>query len=143
MHRLAGVQVEDVADPVAQAQRVWSRLGEARRLEAVELGTRCLEPAPVGLARARVVHLLGHAGAKIGPELLPLAGEHAVPLQIAEPAVIGNDLEAITDRLPAASGAVAPVRALARQISDQLRALDRVERVDAAADRNLPAPADS
>ena len=38
VHRLARVEVEHVADPVAEAERVGRRLGQPGGLEAVELG---------------------------------------------------------------------------------------------------------
>ena len=60
-------------------------------------------------------------------------------LQVAEGAVVGDDLEAVAQRLEAAPRAVAAVAALADEIAEQRRALDDAElgdraRVDALAD---------
>ena len=44
---------------------------------------------------------------------LPLEREQAVPLEIAERAVVGEDVEAVGRALERAAGAMAPVRALA------------------------------
>ena len=69
-----------------------------------------------GRAAARGHDLLGHAGAEVGRQALPLDGQHAVALQVAERAVVRDDLEAVADRLPPAAGAVAAVRALADEV---------------------------
>ena len=127
VHRLARVEVEHVADPVAEAERVRRRLGQPGRLEPVELAPRELERALVLVADARLADLVGDAGAEVGAEPLPLAGQHPVALQVAEAAVVGDDLEPVADRLPAAARAVAAVAALAGELADQLRALDRVQ----------------
>src|SRR6201992_3370589 len=72
VHRLARVQVEDVADPEGEAERVRGELvepgrGESRVLAAGDL-QRPFEFAP----DARFAYLLGDAGAEVGPEPLPL-----------------------------------------------------------------------
>src|SRR6476469_6648932 len=46
-------------------------------------------------------------------------------LEIAESAVVGDDLEAVGQRLEAASGPVAPALALGNQVTDERRALRR------------------
>src|SRR5215216_4564689 len=50
VHRLAGVEVEHVADPVAQAERVRRRGGEPRAGEPPVLGGRALQRRTVGVA---------------------------------------------------------------------------------------------
>ena len=130
MHRLACVEVEHVADPIAEAERVGRRLRHPGGLEAVELGTRDLERSLVLVAGPRLADLVGDAGAEVGAEALPLASEHPVALQIAEAAVVGHDLEPVPHRLPAATRAVAAVAPLASELADQLGALDRVKRRD-------------
>ncbi len=58
-------------------------------------------------------------------------------LEVAEGAVVGDDLEAVAQRLEAAAGAVAAVGALAHQRRQQLRPLGAVEDVDAGEDLGL------
>ena len=58
-------------------------------------------------------------------------------LEVAEAAVVGDDLEPVAHRLPAAAGAVAAVSALAGQLADQLGALQRIEGLDPVADLGL------
>src|SRR5438477_2955463 len=127
MHGLAGVQVEHVADSIAEAQRVGGRIGETTRLKALELDPRDLERALVGTAHARLADLVRGPGAQVGPQALPLAGQEPVTLEIAKAAVVRDDLEAVAHRLPAATGAVPAVRPLSGELADQLRALHRIE----------------
>ena len=87
------------------------------------LGAAHLEALAVGVAVPGGLDLLGHVRAQLGAEALPLAGQHAVALEVAEGAVVGDDLEAVAQRLPAAAGLVAPVGARAGELGDQLRAL--------------------
>ena len=47
------------------------------------------------------------------PRALPLDGEHAVPLQIAERAVVGHQFEAVVGALEGAPGTVAAVAPIA------------------------------
>src|ERR1700733_380268 len=139
LHRLAGVEVEDEADPVAQAERVRRRGGEPGVDEAVVLAGRELERAAVLVAAAGQLDLLGDAGAQIGGERLPLDSQHPVALQIAESTVVGDDLEAVAKRLEAAPGAVAPVRPIAGEIGQQRGARVGVERPDGLVDPLLAA----
>jgi hypothetical protein len=73
----------------------------------------------------------------MGPKALPLAGEQAMALEVAKAPVVGDDLEAVADRLPATARAVAAIAALARERPDQLGALQRVQSIDPAADVRL------
>ena len=93
-------------------------------------------PLEVG-ADAGFAHLLGHAGAEVGPEPLPLAGQHPVALQVAEGAVVGDDLEAVAERLEAPPGAVAAVGPLTDHRRQQLGPLGAVEDVDPGEDLGL------
>ena len=52
-------------------------------------------------------------------------------LQVAERAVVGDDLEAVAQRLVAAAGAVAAVAPRADQVAQQRRALVAGQRADA------------
>ena len=88
-------------------------------------------PAP-GLA-----DLVGDAGAEVRAQPLPLAGEHPVALQVAEGAVVGDDLEAVAQRLQAAARAVAAVGRSPDQSREQLGALVAVEHVEPGADLGL------
>src|SRR5215210_3855243 len=123
MHRLAGVQVEHVADAVGEAQRVRRELGTACLDEAGMLGVRALEPAPEEVGDPCGLELLGDLRPEVGREPLPLDGEHAMALQVAEGAVVGYDLEAVGDRLEAAPGAVAAVAPLPAELGSQVGAL--------------------
>ena len=125
VHRLAGVEVEHVADPVGEAERVGRLLGEAGVGEPLVLGPRDLERPLELAAEPRFLDLAGDAGAEVGAEPLPLAGQHPVALEVAEGAVVGDDLEAVAQRLEAAAGPVAAVGALADQRGEQLGPLGR------------------
>src|SRR5688500_18709780 len=126
VHGLARGEVEHVADPVTEAERVRGSVGQTLALEPLELGSRQLDRLLVGIPDARLAGLLGDAGAELGAEPLPLTGEHPVALQVAEAAVVRDDLEPVAHCLPAAPGAVAAVAPLAGELADQLRPLDRV-----------------
>ena len=58
-------------------------------------------------------------------------------LQVAEAAVVGDDLEAVAQRLEAAAGAVAAVAPLADQVGEQPRPLVGLEHVEPGADLGL------
>ena len=110
LHRLAGVEVEDEADPVAEAQRVRRGVWRPRPSAAARTRRlRDLERAAVLVAAAGELDLLGNAGAEVGRQRLPLDRQHPVALQVAERAVVGDDLEAVAQRLEPAPGAVAAV----------------------------------
>ena len=123
VHRLARVHVEDVADAEAEAERVRRGVAQAGRGEALVLLLGALERARIEVAGAGLDDLVGHAGAEVGREALPLDREHAVALEVAEGAVVRDDLEAVAQRLEPPTGAVAAVRALADKVGEQLRAL--------------------
>ena len=57
-------------------------------------------------------------------QALPLDGEHAVALQVAERAVVGEHVEAVVDALERAAGPMTPVEALPHVGLQQLGALD-------------------
>ena len=137
VHGLARVEVEHVADPVAEAEGVGGGLAEALGLQPLELAPRDLERPLVLRPGAGIAHLLRDPGAQVRPQALPLAGQHPVALEVAEAAVVGDDLEPVAHRLPAAAGAVAAVSPLAGQLADQLGALQRVEGLDPVADLGL------
>ena len=143
VHRLACVEVEHVADPVAEAERVRRRGGEPGGREPVVLRGGAVERGAVGVALAGRDDLLRHAGAEGRRERLPLHGQHAVALEVAERAVVRHDLEAVAQRLEAAAGTVAAVPALARQVAQQRRPLLRrraPRRRRACAPRRCPRP---
>src|SRR5687767_6659766 len=103
VHRLTGVEVEDVADAIAEAQGVGRGLRKAFGLKAIELRPRRLEAAAVEIAGPGIVHLLGHARAQVGRQALPLAGQHPVALEVAKATVVRDDLEPVANRLPPAA----------------------------------------
>ena len=123
VQRLARIELEHVADAIGEAERIRRLLGEAFAAQPLVLGARDLERALVLAAEAGLHELVRDVGAEIRGEPLPLAGEQAVPLQIAERAVVGDDLEAVAERLEAAAGAVAPVLALADELAEERGAL--------------------
>ena len=65
LHRLARVEVEHVADAVAEAQRVGRLALAALAGQPLVLGARDVERAAVVVAAAGGVDLLGHAGAEV------------------------------------------------------------------------------
>ncbi len=123
LHRLARVEIEDEAQPVAEAQRIRRRAAQSAVDEALVLEPRKLQRAAVVIAAAGLVDLFGHACAQLGAERLPLHGQHPVALQVAEGAVVGDDLKPVAKRLEAAPGPMAAVVALAHQLVQQGRAL--------------------
>ena len=140
VHRLARVQVEDVADAEGEAERVGGELLEPGGGEPLVLVAGDFQGPLEFAADARFAHLLGDARAEVGAEPLPLHGQQAVALQVAEGAVVGDDLEAVAERLEAAAGAVAAVVALADDGGEHLAALVRAEPVDPGADLRLRRP---
>ena len=80
LHRLAGVQVEDEADPVTQAERVGSSCLKTLAAQPLVLGGREVKCASIVLTAARKLDLLRNSGAEIRRERLPLDGQHAVAL---------------------------------------------------------------
>src|SRR4051794_29899014 len=123
VHRLARVHVEDVANPVAKAERVWSQVRADAAANPLVLGRGALEPRAVVVCHTGVRELPGDAGAEIGTQRLPLDRQQPVALEVAERAVVGDDLEAVADGLEAAPGPVPAVGALTDQVGQQLRAL--------------------
>src|SRR4051812_43476646 len=131
LHRLAGIEVEHVADAEAEAQRVGRLALAALGAQALPLGRRGLVGAAHVVAAAGRLDLLGHAGAEVRRQPLPLDGQHPVALEVAEGAVVGDDLEAVTQGLEAAAGAVAAVRPSADEVAEERRAVLGVERAEA------------
>src|SRR3989442_2129045 len=119
LHRLAGVALEDVADPVGEARRVWRAALQAGGHEVLVGDARYVERAAVLVAHSRGLYLLRHVRTEVRAQALPLTGEHPVALEVAERAVVGHDLEAVAQRLEAAPGAMTPVGALAHQLGEQ------------------------
>ena len=62
-------------------------------------------------AQAGLLDLVRDVRTEIRRQPLPLAREQAVPLQVAEGAVVGDDLERVVGVLEAPAGLVAPVAA--------------------------------
>src|SRR4051794_19276742 len=133
LHRLARVEVEHVANAEAEAEGVGGLAFAALAGEALPFRRRELVGAAHRVAAAGGLDLLGHAGAEVRSEALPLHGEHAMALEVAEGAVVGDDLEAVAQRLEAAPGAVAAVRARADEVGEQRGALVGAERAEAYA----------
>jgi hypothetical protein len=137
VHRLAGVQVKQVTDPVLERDRVRSLVDEPLAAQPLVFAPADLEALLISVAKARGLYLLGHVSTALAAEPLPLAGEHAMPLQISERSVVGDHLEAVAKRLEPAARAVASVAARADELSEQGRALLRPEPRDCRAERVL------
>ncbi len=121
VERLARVELEDVADPVGEAERVRRLLGESLPAQPLVFGARDLEGALVVAAEPGGDELVRHVGAEVGGERLPLAREQPVALEVAESAVVGDDLEAVTQRLEAAAGTVAAILPRGQQLAQERR----------------------
>ncbi len=123
MHGLARVELHDVTDPMGQRDGVHRLLGEVGRQRAVEiLGP--FDRLGVAVAESGLGHDLGHVVAETDAETLPLDGEHPVPLQIAERAVVGDQFEAVVGALEGAAGsmaAIAPITDIGRQQARRVR----------------------
>src|SRR5205807_3643104 len=78
-----------------------------------------LEALPVCVAVVRELDLLGDGRTKLAPETLPLAGQEAMALQVAEGSVVRDDLEAVADGLEAAARLVAAVFAPADELGEE------------------------
>src|SRR5438093_1084728 len=65
VHCLAGVQVEQVADPIAEAERVGGRLGHSGSGESLVLGPRDLQRALVLGPHPRLADLVGDSGTQV------------------------------------------------------------------------------
>src|SRR3954447_2307399 len=119
VHGLAGVHVEDVADAVPEGERVGGDLGPPRLHQACVLGPRALEAGAIGVGTPARLELLGYPGAEVGREPLPLDGEHAVALEVAEGAVVRHHLEPVAESLEPTPRPVAAIAALAHQVGQQ------------------------
>src|SRR4029077_8941074 len=108
VERLAGVELEDVADAIGEAPRVPRLLDKPLAAQPLVLRPRRLKRLSVLRAEAGLLDLVRDVGAEVGREPLPLAREQTVPLKIPERAVVGHDLEAVRERLEAAPRPVAP-----------------------------------
>src|SRR5579862_7012299 len=106
MERLARVELEHVADAIGEAQGVRGLVGEARCTQPLVLGARRLEGTFVVRAEARFLDLVWDVGAEVRRQPLPLAGKQAMPLEIPEGAVVGDDLEPVGERLEPATRTV-------------------------------------
>ena len=90
VHRFARVEVEHVADPVAEAERVRGGIVESLGLEPVELIARELERPLVRRADPGIADLLRETGAQVRAQSLPLAGQQPMPLEVAKATVVGT-----------------------------------------------------
>src|ERR671910_1469859 len=137
VHRLPGVEIEGVADPVPEAERVRRGVRDPWGLGPSDPPPRQPERALVLAPYSGLADLLGDPGAEVGGEPLPLAGQQAVALQVAEATVVGDDLEPVADRLPPPPGPVAAVAPLAGKLGEHQLALAGVESLDARPDLGL------
>src|SRR5205807_9121469 len=106
-------------DAEGEAESVRRFLDEAVGAQPLILGARHIEGTLVLAAEACGDELVRDVRAEIGGEPLPLAREEAVPLEIAERAVVGDDLEAVAQRLEAAPGTMPPVLACPDQLAEE------------------------
>ena len=110
VHRLAGVHLHHVADAVGQRHGV-GRLRRERRAasDLVELARTAPSTPSYRSAEPGLGDGVGHVVPERGAEGLPLDGEHAVALQVAEGAVVGDDVEAVVGALEGPTRAVPAV----------------------------------
>ena len=113
VHRLAGVHLH--VEPHAVGHRDAVRRDGAKacaRERVPHLGGLVHDALPV-VAAAGLVHGLGHDVAVVRRERLPLEGQHAMALQVAERAVVAEHVETVRRALERAARLVPPVRAMA------------------------------
>ena len=125
VQRFARIELEHEADPVGETERIRRLVGKPFAAEPLVLDARDLERALIVAAEPGGDQLVRHVGAEVGGQRLPLAREQPVALEIAEGAVVGDDLEAVAQRLEAATGAVAAVFAPAYQLTQEAGPLVR------------------
>ena len=127
VHRLAGVEVHVEADAIGHGHGIGRDVGQARAVERVVHRRRLVHHAhPVG-GEARLAELLRHHVAVARRQPLPFEREQPVALEIAEGAVVAEDVEAIAGALEGAAGLVAPVLSPADVGGEHLGALGRAE----------------
>ena len=105
LHRLAGVEVEDEADPVAEAQRVRRRRREAATAETLVLVAESSSARRYSSPQPASSTCSGTPAPSSGAERLPLDRQHPVALEIPEGAVVGDDLEPVAQCLEPATRA--------------------------------------
>src|SRR5229473_1584511 len=127
VQRLTRVELEYVAETEREAERVRSLLDEPFAAKPPILDARDLERTLVLAAEPCSHNLVRDVSAEVGRQPLPLAGEEAVALEVAESAVVGDDLEPVAERLEASAGPVAAVLPLPDELEHQLTALLRRE----------------
>src|SRR6185295_7243965 len=81
--------------------------------------------------------LLGDVGAEVAAEPLPLDRQETMALKVAKRAVVGRDLEPVSDRLEPAAGLVAPVLPHADELRDQRASLRQRHRRNGRAELGL------
>ena len=117
VHGLAGVALHDVADAMRQRDGVGGLLGEVRRQRAMQvLGP--VHGVGVALAQSGIGHHLRHVVPELDAKPLPLNSQHAMALQVAERAVVGDEFEAVVGALEGTPGpmpAIAPVPDVGRE----------------------------
>ena len=134
LHRLTRIEVKHEADAVPEAQRV-GRLGvEPRVRQPPPLGGRDCERLGVGLVLPGEAEFVRNARTEVGGQCLPLHCQHPMALEVAERAVIGDDLEPVSQRLKSSPGSVAPVAAIATQVGEEFGTLRGVECGDSVPD---------
>ena len=143
MQRRARVELQHVADAEGERERVRRLFDKTLAAQARVLAARDVERALVLAAEPCDDDLVRDVGAEVGRQPLPLARQQAVPLEVAERAVVGDDLEPVRQRLEPAARAMAAVLAIADELSHELRALLRRERGNGAQRLFLPVAVDS
>ena len=132
---LSRVKLEDVADPVRKRERIRRLFDEAFRAQSLVFHARDVKRTLELAAEPCAHELVRKVGTEVRREPLPLAGQQTMALQVAERAVVGDDLEAVRQRLEAATRTVAPVLAFPDELAQQCatricaKRCDRAERV--------------
>ena len=133
VHRLARVHLHREPDPVRERHRVRRLLGEPVDERVVERRRAAHGVVELG-AEPGFVDRFGDVVTVQRAQRLPLDREHPVALQVAERAVVGDDVEAVVDAFERAPGAVTTVVALPHVRAEQLAALAVAERAHARQD---------
>src|SRR5438477_4457180 len=98
---LSRVKLEDVADPVRKRERIRRLFDEAFRAQSLVFHARDVKRTLELAAEPCAHELVRKVGTEVRREPLPLAGQQTMALQVAERAVVGDDLEAVRQRLEA------------------------------------------
>ena len=114
VHRLTGVHLHQVPDPVGQRDGVGGLRGERIEQDPVE-GSGSVHRLVETPGHASLIEVGWTAVAVKGRQTLPLDGQEPVTLEVPECAVVGEDVESVGRPLEGAPGPLSSVVAVSRQ----------------------------